>query len=73
MLPSSVVTAENGEVLPVTPLAVAGPVSGLGASPAGVFEIVSGPKPATMGIRIVVPPGGQLNGVFLKGFRFLGD
>jgi hypothetical protein len=73
MLPSSVVTAENGEVLPATPLTISGPISGLGATPAGVFEIISGPKPATLGLRVVVPPGGALNGVFIKGFRFLGD
>lgn len=73
MTPSSVVTAETGEVLPVNPLSIAGPVSGLGPTPAGVFNIISGPRPATMGLKIVVPPGGQMNGVFLKGFRFLGD
>jgi hypothetical protein len=73
MLPLSVVTAENGEVLPATPLTISGPISGLGATPAGVFEIISGPKPATLGLRVVVPPGGAVNGVFIKGFRFLGD
>jgi hypothetical protein len=70
---SSVVTAETGEVLPTSPLSITGPAVGLGATPAGVFEIISGPKPATLGLRVVVPPGGAANGVFIKGFRFLGD
>lgn len=70
---ASVVTAETGEVLPTNITSVSGPVSGLGPIPAAVFEIGSGPKPATLGLRIVVPPGGVNNGVFIRGFQFIGD
>jgi hypothetical protein len=69
----SVVTAETGAILPASPTVVSGPASGVGQTPVAVIDIGSGPKPATMGIRIVVPPGGAMNGVFLRGFQFIGD
>lgn len=67
-----VVTAETGDILPCTPATFAGPLTGLGPTPAGVLQIASGPKPATIGVRIVVPSGAT-NAVFIKGFQFLGD
>jgi hypothetical protein len=69
----SVVTDEAGNTVPSTPSSIAGPVSGLGGTPAGTFVLSpSAAKPATIGVKIVVPPGAT-NGVFLKGFQFLGD
>ena len=65
-----VVTAETGDILSCTPTSITGPASGLGPIPAGAFNIASGPKPATLGIKITVPAS---SAVFLKGFQFLGD
>lgn len=65
-----VVTSETGEILPCTPSVVSGPVTGLGPTPAGVLEIASGPKPATIGMRVGVPATGS---VFIQGLQFLGD
>lgn len=70
----SVVTDEAGVIVPSTPSVISGAVTGLGAVPAGTLVLSSSSaKPATLGIRVVVPPGGTANGVFLKGFQFLGD
>lgn len=69
----STVTSEDGEVVTATPSSFAGPATGL-VSAIGRFSLASTTSvPRTLGVRVLVPPGGSASAVFLKGFRVVGE
>lgn len=60
---------DRGAALTVMPSVVNGPVLGLD-TPAAVFQIGPGGRPASLGIKVLIPPQRT---VFFKGIQLVGD
>jgi len=65
----------TGAILVATPVAVSGPVTALGSTPAGVFTLgnydADVNPPTSLGVTVVVPA--LTPGVFIKAFNLIGD